>query len=110
MRGFEVPTSCTLPTAQHPMRAAEFEALFATASQTERVADRHLRVSFPARAGLAEQVEDLAARESQCCSFFDFCVSAPTPPHGLVVLEVRVPPGHVDVLDGLAQLSSAGTR
>lgn len=110
MMGFEVPTSCTLPTEQHPVREAEFEALFAAASRTERVTDRHLRVSFPGRAGLAEQVQELTARESQCCSFFDFAVSTPTPLGALVVLDVRVPAGQVAVLDGLAQLSSAGTR
>ncbi|WP_445183334.1 hypothetical protein ACTXG6_33115 [Pseudonocardia sp. Cha107L01] len=105
--GFEVPASCTLPTAQHPVRVAELEALFATASRIERVGDRHLRVSFPGDHGLDSQVRELTARESECCSFFDFTVSARP---GQVVLDVRVPAVRVDVLDGLAQLSSAGPR
>jgi len=105
--GFEVPASCTLPTAQHPVRVAELGALFATASRTERVGDRHLRVSFPAHHGLDSQVRELIERESECCSFFDFAVSTPG---GQVVLDVRVPAARVDVLDGLAQLSNGGPR
>ena len=105
--GFEVPASCTLPTAQHPVRIAELEALFATASRTERVGDRHLRVSFPGHRGLDAQVRELTGRESECCSFFDFAVSTRG---GQVVHDVRVPAARVDVLDGLAQLSSAGPR
>jgi len=105
--GFEVPASCTLPSAQRPVRVEELEALFATASRTERVGDRHLRVSFTGRQGLDQQVRELTARESECCSFFAFAVS--TLP-GQVVLDVRVSAARVHVLDGLAQLSSAGTR
>jgi hypothetical protein len=96
-----------LPTAQHPVRVEELEALFAIASRTERVGDRHLRVSFPGHRGLDARVRELTGRESECCSFFDFAVS--TLP-GQIVLDVRVPVARVDVLDGLAQLSSAGRR
>jgi hypothetical protein len=105
--GFEVPASCTLPTAQHPVRVAELEALFATASRTERVGDRHLRVSFAGHRGLDAQVRELTGRESECCSFFDFTVSIQS---GQVLLDVRVPAARVDVLDGLTQLGSAGQR
>jgi hypothetical protein len=96
-----------VPTAQHPVRVTELKALFATASRTERVGDRHLRVSFPEHRGLDGQVRELTGRESECCSFFDFTVSTRA---GRVVLDVRVPAARVDVLDGLAQMSSAGPR
>lgn len=66
---FEIPASCTLPTAQHPIRA--FEALFATALNAQRLSDRHLRVSFASGAAMAAVVRDLAARETACCSFFE---------------------------------------
>jgi hypothetical protein len=35
--GFDIPANCTLPTAAHPVRQAEFEALFATALSARRV-------------------------------------------------------------------------
>jgi hypothetical protein len=55
----------------------------------------------------ASTVRDVAARESVCCSFFDFtvCVDADR-----VLLDVRVPPARAEVLDGMTALASAGGR
>jgi len=104
--GFEIPASCTLPTAAHPVRQGEFEALFATALTAEPIAELHRRFSFAGGAALAATVRDLAARESACCSFFDFVVST-DPAAGRVVLDVRVPAAQASVLDGLTRLVGA---
>ncbi|WP_319459304.1 hypothetical protein [Micromonospora sp. RTP1Z1] len=96
-----VPEACTLPTAQRPLRLAEFDELFATAvRQAERLDDRRLRLTLTGPAELETTVRDLTERESRCCSFFTFGVSTRRP--GQVVLDVAVPAGHVDVLDALA--------
>jgi hypothetical protein len=42
-----VPSACTLPTAEQPLRVAEFDALFATATSAERVAPGELRFALP---------------------------------------------------------------
>jgi hypothetical protein len=102
---FEVPPSCTLPTARRPVRVAELEALLATAISVQRVTAWHLRVSFAGGDPVAADVGDLTARESACCSFFEFSVSTVAEQ---VLLEVLVPTTHVQVLDGLATM--AGTE
>ena len=44
-----VPEACTLPTAEHPVRVAEFDDLLAMAIQpTERVGPTELRIRLPA--------------------------------------------------------------
>jgi hypothetical protein len=88
--------ACTLPTTEQPLRLAEFGALFATAQQVERPAPTRLRLRLAAPLAV---VRDLTARESECCSFFDFSV---TGSDGEVELTIAVPPAHVDVLDALA--------
>lgn len=96
--------ACTLPTAEQPLRVAEFDALFA----------RHLvRVERPdsTRAvlhldGGEAWVRDLAARETSCCSFFALTVTATD---GAVRVDVDVPEPYVDVLDGLVGLAEAST-
>ncbi|WP_067466460.1 hypothetical protein [Nocardia amamiensis] len=96
--GNRVPDSCTLPTAERPVRIAEFDRFFA-----ESVQRRHR----PARTRLdllvdldAEAVGcDLAARESECCSFFAFSFDATDT--GLV-MHIEVPDNQVEVLDALA--------
>ena len=101
------PVACTLPTSEQPLRVAEFDNLF----------ERHLvRVESQGRTkatlvlsgpeALDASVRDLAARESSCCSFFDFTVTA-VPPEGPgrvgVCLQVEVPPAHADVLAALIE-------
>jgi hypothetical protein len=95
-----VPEACTLPTAQQPLRLAEFDALLsASVGGSERLGARHLRITLTGGPDLADTVRDLAERETQCCSFFAFGVEASQP--GLVRLDIEVPAGHVDVLDAL---------
>ncbi|MEV6966065.1 hypothetical protein AB0M47_13200 [Hamadaea sp. NPDC051192] len=101
-----VPEACTLPTAEQPLRLAEFDALFtASVRAGERLAPRRLRVVLAGDAGFAQVVRDLADRETRCCSFFTFTVGTPEP--GVVRLDVEVPAGHVEVLDALEARAAA---
>jgi hypothetical protein len=93
--------ACRLPTAEQPLREAEFGALFATAlSRVERPEPARLRLTFGGSTEIETSVRDLTARESSCCAFFDFEIT--TTKDGLV-LDVRVPAARVEVLDGLAR-------
>ena len=98
-----VPRSCTLPTAEQPIRVAEFDRFFA---------DSVLRTYRPARTRLdlllaADTVpagRDLAAREAGCCSFFAFTFDdTETGP----VMHVDVPDTDTGVLDAFAERVAA---
>ena len=93
------PAACTLPTAEQPLRLAEFDALFATAlRRVDRPAPTRLTLTLAAAPGRTEAVRDLAARETACCSFFTFDLTAGDP----LRLDVSVPAAHRSVLDALA--------
>ena len=99
------PASCTLPTAEQPLRMAEFDRLFAEAvREVQRLAPTSLDLVLVALA--RHRAAELARRETQCCSFFTFTIredvqdGAPRER-----MNVTVPPTHVDVLDGLAARS-----
>jgi hypothetical protein len=99
-----VPAACTLPTAERPLRAAEFDDLFATALRgQQRLSPTALRWRLAATAEAA--VRDLTARETECCSFFSFTV---TPDGEVVRVDIDVPAAHVAVLDALAARAAAG--
>ncbi|MEU8001447.1 hypothetical protein AB0B66_09840 [Catellatospora sp. NPDC049111] len=103
------PQECTLPTAQQPLRMAELDALFTTAIRSaENLGDRHLRLTLAGGPDLETMVRDLAARESDCCSFFTFTTTATAP--GEVTLDVEVPPAHTDVLSALAERADTMRR
>jgi hypothetical protein len=104
---FVVPDACSLPTAEQPLRVAEFENLFARAVRTvDRIDDRHVRIQMAGQPGLEATVRDLAARENGCCGFFGFTVNPAQAATGeAVTLDVEVPANYVDVLDGLAELA-----
>lgn len=93
-----MPTSCTLPTPERPVREAEFDALFAAASRVVRVADGELRFSLPRE--MAGTAAELAARETACCSFFTFTLTLSA---GALTVGVSVGEQHVAVLDALAR-------
>jgi hypothetical protein len=102
------PTDCTLPTAERPLRVAEFDELFATALRGQtRLEATHLRLTLDG----ADQVEattgDLIAREAACCSFFTFTLTR-TPDRQLQ-LDVQVPASRAEVLDGLSARAAAAT-
>ena len=93
------PSACTLPTAERPLREAEFAALFASAVGVTRPSPRELRIAFPASEELAATAASLAARETRCCSFFTFTLTVAA---GEVTLGVSVGEPHTAVLDALA--------
>ena len=94
-----VPDACTLPTAEQPLRVAEFDGLFATAVRPAvRPAPDTLEIGLPA--GAAAAAQDLMARETACCSFFAFTLRTSGDE---ALLEVRVPASQLAVLDALQQ-------
>ena len=98
---FDVPEACTLPTAEQPLRLAEFDALFTEAvRRVETLSATHARLHLTGAAGLAARVRDLAARETECCSFFTFTTSRA---EEAVLLDITVPPAHAEVLASLTQ-------
>ncbi|MBL1076898.1 hypothetical protein JK358_21110 [Nocardia sp. 2] len=98
-----VPDSCTLPTAEQPLRVAEFEQFFAEAVQRADRVDR-TRLELWLSAESEARGRDLAAREAACCSFFAFTVESGP---GGVVMRIEVPDSRVDVLDALAVRAGA---
>ncbi|WP_454858144.1 hypothetical protein [Promicromonospora soli] len=101
--------ACTLPTVERPLRQAEFDAVFADhlVEVTEQSATG-AALRFTGGEDVSATLADLTARESQCCSFFEFEL---TVNDGFVRLAVDVPPAHADVLTALverARLMTAG--
>ncbi|MEU5722496.1 hypothetical protein [Micromonospora sp. NPDC047738] len=106
-----VPNACTLPTAERPLRLAEFDQFFRDAVRSaDRLSAQHLRLRLTGGVQVEETARDLTARESSCCSFFAFDIFRSGPDD--LTLDVRVPAAHTDVLDGLANraASAAGSR
>ncbi len=97
---FTAPDACTLPTAEQPLRLAEFDALFATAvRRVEMFGPTRARLRLAGRTGLLETVRDLTARETACCSFFTFTV---TPRDDAELdLDIEVPQRYAEVLAAL---------
>lgn len=97
--------ACTLPTVERPLRLAEFDALFAghlTSVETSGV--ERARMVFEGPSALRATVQDLADRETGCCSFFAFTVSSVGgggQAREVVTLDVEVPLARTDVLDAL---------
>jgi hypothetical protein len=97
--------ACTLPTVEQPLRVAEFGAVFGTSLRGLQRPERGwLRLHLLGDVQVEALVRRLIARESECCSFFDFRLTAVG--EGLQ-LDVRVPAARVEVLDGLARQAEA---
>lgn len=91
--------ACTLPTAERPTRLAEFDDVFVRhLVGTELESATQATMSFNGGEDTARLLEDLTARESRCCSFFDFAV---TTSGDNVDLRVAVPSTQADVLTAL---------
>lgn len=89
-----------MPTAERPLRVAEFDELFATAVREVRREDQvRLVLDLSPRPEVAAKAADLVVRETGCCSFFTFGLTATG---GSLQLEIRVPGQHTDVLEALA--------
>lgn len=95
-----VPIACTLDAGGQKERLEEFRLLFADAFVgRERTVDG-IRFRFRADDGIEARVRDLAERESQCCAFFAFTVTAIG---GEVLWDARVP-GDDDISSGALAL------
>ena len=90
------PDACTLPTAERPLRVAEFDDLFTFVVRAERREPQ--RLDLVLRRDIEATARDLARRESECCSFFTFAFESADDG---VVMHIAVPPEHVEVLDAL---------
>ena len=94
-----VPAACTLPTVEQPLRAKEFDDLFRdVATAVHRIDAHRARLQLRPEPALAARAADLAVRETQCCSFFGFALSATG---GELTLDITAPLGPVAVLDAL---------
>ena len=95
----QAPEACTLPTVERPLRIAEFDRLFATAAApVERLGPQTARIVLPPRPELAADAANLVVRETQCCSFFAFALTATG---GRLHLDVTVPENQIEVLDAM---------
>jgi hypothetical protein len=92
--------ACTMPTAERPLRLAEFDALFAAAVRRVERRGGDVRMHLSGGEGLVEQVRDLTERETSCCSFFTFGIEGTDQD---LTLDVSVPPARQELLDALAE-------
>jgi hypothetical protein len=100
-----IGASCTLPQADRPLRLAEFNDLFTDALRAvHRLSPTSARLKLTGSDGIEARTRDLAAREGQCCSFFDFRIARDD---ASVILDIGVPPAHIAVLDGLTARATA---
>ena len=90
------PDACTLPTAERPLRLAEFDDLFVFVMRAERRESE--RLDLVLRRIVEPRARDLARRESKCCSFFTFEFESIG---NDLVMHIAVPPEHREVLDAL---------
>lgn len=68
-------TGCTLPTTDRPLRQAEFDELFGDIEALESPAATELVLHLRRDPEVIGRAATLAAKESQCCSFFGFRVT-----------------------------------
>ena len=102
------PDACTLPTADRPFRIAQFDALFADdVTDVHRSAPDRARFTLRPDPATAARAADLSVRETACCSFFEFTLSATG---GRLTLTVATPPEHVAVLDAFVKRAAGAVR
>lgn len=99
---------CTLPSAERPLRLAEFDALFTAVRRVETLGPTHARLHLTGPAGLEATVRDLTARETECCSFFTFTTTTTegtttTTDGEELTLDVQVPDRYAAVLAALVE-------
>jgi hypothetical protein len=96
-----VPSACTLPGEDRPLRVAEFEDFFT--GDVTRVATPtpgQLRVEVRPDAASAARAASLGVRETACCSFFTFELAIS---EGAVALTIGTGPEQEDVLAALGE-------
>jgi hypothetical protein len=99
------PADCTLPTAERPLRAADFRDLFAAAViSSERLDRTRLQLRLRRDPQIAARAAALATAETECCSFFVFALTVTS---DSLLLDVTVPAPRADILDALAAHADA---
>ena len=100
-----VPAACTLPTAEQPLRRAEFDDLFAEdVIRVNQMSALEVRFELRADSEVAARAACLAAKETGCCSFFTFGL---TITDGTISMAVSTEPAHAAVLAGLGARAQA---
>ena len=106
--------ACTLPTAEQPLRLAEFDDLFAATLREAQARAHRARLVLAGDAALPDRVRRLADAESACCSFFTVTVtvlgSTGAPGQTVVALDIVVPPARTDVLAALVRRAEDARR
>lgn len=106
--GIWAPAACTLPTVERPLRAAEWADLFSSAvTAVRRPEPRHGRLELDPQPDVAARAADLCVRETRCCSFFTFAVTATG---GTLGLDITVPLDQLPVLDALLERARAAAE
>jgi hypothetical protein len=90
------PDACTLPTSERPLRVSEFDQFFTAVLRSQRPEPTRLDLVVPREAEAVGR--DLARREGECCSFFEFEFE---PVGDDVMMRIAVPPTQIGVLDAL---------
>ena len=99
-----VPSSCTLPTVEQPLRRAEFDALFADdVVSVDQTTPLDVHFELRAEPEVAGRAANLAAKETECCSFFAFDLAITG---GTVSMVVSTESPHEAVLAALAARAS----
>ena len=103
--GSWAPAACTLPTSERPLRAADFDAVFAaTVRGLDRIGPTRLRLDLEPSPEAAARTAELAVAETGCCSFFTFALTVTV---GALTLDVTVPQQYAPVLAALADRAGA---
>ncbi|WP_405721902.1 hypothetical protein OG607_10875 [Streptomyces sp. NBC_01537] len=104
-----VPTTCTLPAPEQPLRAAEFDALFTDALRSVNpLAPTRLQFTLDSAPEVEERARDLAARETACCSFFTFDFTRDS--RDQLLMDISVPDTQTAVLEALADRAEAAQQ
>src|SRR3712207_4374520 len=98
-----VPASCTLPTAEQSLRLAELDDLFTGHVDHVRRDGSTGVLALDGSPDTAAPAARLAARETQCCSFFAFDLAIAD---GATTLTITAD-GHADVLAALEDRAQA---
>jgi len=93
------PDECTLPAVDRPQREAEFDRLLSSAvGGLMRTPGGTAVFMLSPEPTVAAQAAELATRETSCCTFFTFTLTATG---GRLSLEVAVPAAHHPVLEAM---------
>ena len=120
--------TCTLPTAEQPLRVAEFDTLFAAslrAVEHPAAAATRARLLLAGDADLPGRVQRLADAETACCSFFTFtltplavdssadlsgALSGDVDAAAVVALDIEVSAARADALAALVERAERARR